>query len=220
MLDGWNVGKSSQRHARSQHDATFRLSILPTFQLRYSHQRNHRLRLLLPSLHIRVQVRPSSDVARVGAGVGLHRDRFLERARLQVPERREPQHQCLVPPAPPAAPAAFCRSLPPTAVPSPPSQGGGTRVGSGHGISGKRAGPKRGSSPFCLRRRALNTFSGVIGTSSMRTPTASYTAFATAGGTGNKGPCPASLAPNGPSGSAPSTRIVWISGVSSVVGLL
>src|SRR3989442_1301138 len=38
--------------------------------------------------------------------------------------------------------------------------------------------------------------------------------------TGRSGPCPASFAPNGPSGSSVSTRNVWISGVSRVVGLL
>src|SRR5205809_3490092 len=57
-------------------------------------------------------------------------------------------------------------------------------------MSGNCVGPNRGSSPFSLRRSALKTFSGVIGTSSMRTPTASYTAFATAGGTGRRGPWP------------------------------
>ena len=62
--------------------------------------------------------------------------------------------------------------------------------------------------------------SGVTGISSIRIPTASKTALFTAGITGRSGPCPASLAPNGPSGSSPSTRMVWISGVSRVVGLL
>src|SRR5947208_14928238 len=87
-------------------------------------------------------------------------------------------------------------------------------------MSGNCVGPNRGSSPLSLRRSALNTFSGVIGTSSMRTPTASYTAFATAGGSGSSGPCPHSLAPNGPLGSGSSTTYVTMSHISSVVGLL
>src|SRR5207245_7247364 len=130
----------------------------------------------------------------------------------------------LTPGASPGVPAPCDPGLTPgvggTAFPSPPSHGGGTRVGSGHGRSGNRAGPNRGSSPFCLRRSALNTFSGVIGTSSIRTPTASYTAFATAGGTGSSGPWPHSLAPKGPFGSGSSTTYVTMSHISSVVGLL
>ena len=86
--------------------------------------------------------------------------------------------------------------------------------------TGRRSGPSRGGLPWRLLSIAFTTFSGEIGVSSMRTPTASYTALATAGITGSSGPCPASFAPNGPSGSSPSTRMVWISGVSSVVGLL
>src|SRR5207249_8169984 len=54
------------------------------------------------------------------------------------------------------------------ALPSPPSHGVGTRVGSGHEMSGKLVGPNRPSSPFALDRSALSTFSGVIGTSSTR----------------------------------------------------
>src|SRR5438477_7775168 len=97
--------------------------------------------------------------------------------------------------------------------------GSGTRVGSGQGISGNVVGPYRGGSPFSLRRNALSTFSGVMGTSSTRTPTASYTAFATAGMTGSRGPWPTSLAPKGPFGSGSSTRYVTTSHISSVVGL-
>ena len=80
--------------------------------------------------------------------------------------------------------------------------------------------PRARRFPWRLQLEAPITFSGVIGVSSTRTPTASYTALATAGMTGSSGPCPASLAPKGPSGSSVSTRMVWISGVSSVVGLL
>ena len=61
---------------------------------------------------------------------------------------------------------------PVVALPSPPSHGGGTNIGSGYGTSGKRVGPTR---RLALRfsSSACSTFSGVIGTSSMRTPTAS-----------------------------------------------
>src|SRR6185503_6871500 len=73
-------------------------------------------------------------------------------------------------------------------VPSPPSAGVNTRNGSGQSTEGTAPGPKRPSRPRAFSFNARNTFSGVIGTSSMRTPTALYTAFATAGGTGNSGP--------------------------------
>src|SRR5213078_131985 len=164
--------------------------------------RDDGLRLLLPSLHVGVEVGPASDVHAVGARVGLHHQRFLQCLRLQISERRESQHQ----PFAAFAFAALCRPLPPsTGLPSPPSHGGGTRVGSGHGISGKVFGPTLPSSPFLFAFSALKTFSGVIGTSSIRTPMASYTAFATAGGTGSSGPWPHSLAPKGPLGSGSST---------------
>src|SRR5947207_13798086 len=169
----------------------------------------------MPALHVGIQIRPAGDVHARGSGVRFHRECFCQRLRLQVGERRKSEHQRF------AASAAFCRPLPPsTALPSPPSHGVATRIGSGQGISGKVLGPTRPASPLAFARRALNTFSGVIGTSSMRTPTASYTAFATAGGSGSSGPCPHSLAPNGPLGSGSSTTYVTMSHISSVVGLL
>src|ERR1051326_6570421 len=85
-------------------------------------------------------------------------------------------------------------------LPSPTSAGVSTRRGSGQSTTGTEAGPKRPWRPRDLSFKARSTFSGVIGTSSIRTPTALYTAFATAGGTGNKGPCPTSFAPYGPFG--------------------
>src|SRR6266516_938302 len=154
----------------------------------------------MPPLHVRVEICAPGHVHPVGPRVRLHRERLFQRPRLQVGEGRKPKHQRL------AAPAACCRPLPlSTALPSPPSHGGGTRVGSGHAMSGKAVGPNRPASPFSLRRSALNTFSGVMGTSSIRTPSVSYAAFATAGGTGSSGPWPHSLAPNGPFGSGSST---------------
>src|SRR2546427_8310960 len=181
-------------------NSAFRIPHSAFCELRNSHERDDRARLLMPPLHVGVEICAPGHVHPVGARVGLHRDRFGQRPRLSVGEGRKPEHQRL------AAPAACCRPLPlSTALPSPPSHGGGTRVGSGHAMSGKAVGPNRPASPFSLRRSALNTFSGVMGTSSIRTPTASYTAFATAGGTGSSGPWPHSLAPNGPFGSGSST---------------
>src|SRR6266567_7354515 len=156
----------------------------------------------MPSLHVGIEISSPGHVHPIGTRVRLHRERLFQRPRLQVGEGRKPEHQRL------AAFAGRCRPLPPlppsAARPSPPSHGVATRIGSGQGISGKVLGPTRPSSPLAFARRALNTFSGVIGTSSMRTPTASYTAFATAGGTGSNGPWPHSLAPNGPLGSGSS----------------
>ena len=65
---------------------------------------------------------------------------------------------------------------------------------------GKRGLPRRCSSS------ARTIFSGVIGTSSTRTPSASNTAFASAGMIGRSGPWPTSFAPNGPFASGSSTR--------------
>src|SRR5438445_3953646 len=210
-LAGWNVGQFAQGETRS-HSPTVQLS-----QLFESHQRNDGARLLVSPLHVRMQIRPACHIHSLGPGVGLHRHRLLERPRLQVLEGREPEHQRR---RPAVTSTAFSRPLPPsTALPSPPSHGGATRMGSGHGRSGNPSGPNRGSSPFSLRRSALKTFSGVIGTSSMRTPTASYTAFATAGGTGRRGPWPHSFAPNGPFGSGSSPTWVTTSHISRVMGL-
>ena len=85
---------------------------------------------------------------------------------------------------------------------------------------GHCAGESIGLTMTGLPLSARRTFSGVIGVSSIRTPIASKIALAIAGITGLSGPWPASFAPYGPSGSGDSTRIVSISGVSSVVGIL
>src|SRR5713226_8324126 len=129
-----------------------------------------------------------------------------------VLEVGQPQHFLPVTPA---------RSgVSPTALPSPPSQGGGTFSVSGHATWGNRVGPYRAALPAVFACSALMIFSGVIGTSSTRTPIASYTALATAGTTGSSGPWPTSFAPNGPRGSGSSTSSVNTSGMSRVVGLL
>ena len=48
-----------------------------------------------------------------------------------------------------------------------------TRRGSGHSTDGTAPGPNLPSRPFAFSLSAFITFSGVIGTSSIRTPTAS-----------------------------------------------
>src|SRR2546426_151630 len=201
LSDGLTVRQFGERHAGSEEAS--RIPHLASRELWNPHQRDDGPRLLVAALHVRIEIRAPGHVHPIGTRVRLHRERFLQRLGLQVGEGREPEHQR------PAAFAARCRPLPPLALPaarpSPPSHGVATRVGSGQGKSGNPAGPNLPASPFSFRRSALNTFSGVMGTSSMRTPTASYTAFATAGGTGSSGPWPHSLAPNGPFGSGSST---------------
>src|SRR5215475_4549937 len=113
--------------------------------------------------------------------------------------------------------AAGSRSI---ALPSPPWNGVGTTIAGGIGHVGNADGPYRPSCPFALARIAFSTLSGVIGISSMRTPTASKIALVIAGGTGNCGPCPTSFAPNGPFLSGSSIKYVKTSHISSVVGLL
>src|SRR5688500_7537683 len=56
--------------------------------------------------------------------------------------------------------------------PSPPSRCVKTRKGSGQSVLGTEIGPKRPSRPLDFSCKAFKTFSGVSGTSSMRTPTA------------------------------------------------
>src|SRR5437773_2369672 len=196
--DGRTGGQVGEGHAGA--DDASRIPHLASRELWNPHQRNDGPRLLVAALHVRIKIRAPGHVHPIGTRVRLHRERFLQHLGLQVGEGRKPQHQRRRTPG--ASPG---RAPPGTALPSPPSHGGGTRIGSGHAISGNAVGPNRPASPFSFRRSALNTFSGVMGTSSMRTPTASYTAFATAGGTGSSGPCPHSLAPNGPFGSGSST---------------
>src|SRR5206468_9740256 len=136
----------------------------------------------------------------VGAQVGDRGGRLGERGRREVAEARQPHHGladssgCRATGGGPERSRRFGSLI---ALPSPPSHGGGTISGSGHGTAGKSSGPTRRDAA----RSPASTLSGVIGTSSTRTRIASYTALATAGGIANSGPCPTSLAPNGPSGS-------------------
>jgi hypothetical protein len=59
--------------------------------------------------------------------------------------------------------------------------------------------------------------SGVIGSSVMRAPVASATAFAIAAGAGTIGGSPTPRAPNGPAGDGTSTMIVSMGGTSAAV---
>src|SRR6266568_3652776 len=58
------------------------------------HQRDDNLRLLVPALHVRVEIRPASDEHPVWTGVALHTKRLGDGLRLQVSERWQTQHQC------------------------------------------------------------------------------------------------------------------------------
>src|SRR5688572_10933538 len=118
-------------------------------------------------LHVRQQVGSARDRQRVRAFRGKDLRRLADRLRGAVLEPRKPHHD----PATPASAFFFGASL--TALPSPPSHGGGTIIGSGYGTCGNFAGPTRGSLPCAFSASARSTLSGVIGISSIRTPTAS-----------------------------------------------
>src|SRR5262249_21968931 len=165
-----------------------------------------------------VQVRAACHQRRFGAVLGQQRGRLGGRARRQVAEPGQTHHR----PLPPTyvVYVAGSGTWSGSGIPLRHSSGSSGRIGSGNCTVGTRSGPKRGSWPSAPRSSAFSTFSGVIGSSSTRTPTASNTAFATAGGTGSSGPWPASFAPNGPSGSFDSIRIVSTGGISSELGLL
>src|SRR5439155_20143672 len=111
---------------------------------------------LLPPLHVRQEIRAAGDEHRVARNEQLRG--FLHRARCVKREERKSHHDGVrsvkaFPPEPSAAVGAlrdgvrsakaFALLVPLSfvALPSPPSQGGGTSSGSGQAMSGKRAGP-------------------------------------------------------------------------------
>src|SRR6185295_7893759 len=105
-----------------------------------------------------------------------YRRRLRHRARGVIAELREAHHPRLpsgragsATPAEAAGPAPAATRPISIGLRAPPSQGTGTRIGSGHRISGTSFGPYR----FAGDSIAFRIFSGVTGTSSMRTPTAS-----------------------------------------------
>src|SRR5262245_9516924 len=174
-------------------------------QLAQTAQPDQHLGLELPALHVGIEIGAAGDEHRVAPVLGHEVRRARERRRRQVREGWQPDHEA--------------NGLDTTASAGWP-KADSTASGALNVSSGSRSGPTRAGLPAHLRSSALRILSGVIGTSSMRIPSAWWIAFAIAGITGRSGPWPASLAPNGPSGSSVSTRIVWISGVASVVGLL
>src|SRR5678815_6176297 len=125
--------------------------------------------LELPALHVRVEIGPARDEHGLRPVVGHQLHRVGHRHRRQVPEGRQAHHDA--------------NGLTDTSSAGSP-KADSTTFGSGKVNTGSRSGPRRPGLPCRLPSIALTTFSAVIGVSSMRTPTASYTAFATAGMTG------------------------------------
>src|SRR2546427_2348039 len=174
-------------------------------QVAYAAETNQHGGLELAALHVRIEISAARHQHGLGPVVGYELDRIRHRDGGQVCERRQSHH--------------FPKGLTEMSSAGWP-KADSTARGSGNVKSGSFSGPTRGVLPCRFSSRALSTLSGVMGISSIRIPTASNTALFTAGITGRGGPRPASLAPNGPSGASPSPRMVWISGVSRVVGLL
>src|SRR5262249_39948000 len=174
-------------------------------QLANTAQSDQHRGLELSPLHVRIEIGAARHEHCCRAMIAHELHRVSDGDGCQVRELRQPHHE------PKGLSAMFSAGGP---------NAGSTALGSGDLNNGSLSGPTRAAFPCRPSSRAFSTLSGEMGVSSMRTPTASYTALVTAGITGSSGPCPASLAPNGPSGSSVSTRMVWISGVSSVVGLL
>src|SRR5262249_46536235 len=186
-----------QGQARAERGAG---SVRRFFQRLDARERDQRRGRLVPALHVGKEIGPARDQHGLWP-LGRKDFRRLRDARRRAePEPGQAHHDATL--------SFGALRGAPIALPSPPSQGGSTFMGSGYGTSGKCSGPTRGSSPFAFFSSAASTLSGVIGSSSMRTPTAPYTAFATAGITGSSGPCPTSFAPKGQFGSGSSTSSV------------
>src|SRR5581483_8087948 len=84
---------------------------------------------------------------------------------------------------------------------------------------GARAHHSSSSGRPCLARSARSTASAVIGSSVMRTPTASSMALAMAGDTPKVPDSPSPLAPNGPLCCSASTSSLVIGGISAMPGM-
>src|SRR5260370_11005167 len=138
------------------------------FDVTEAHQRS---RDLLAAFHVRQQVRAACERHGIGSLAIQNARGFFNRARRAKFKERQAHHG--------ASTFSFSRrgfsrrGTSFIALPSPPSQGGGTRRASGQLTCGKWFGPKRGSRPAFLSAGALMIFSGVTGISSIRTPTAS-----------------------------------------------
>src|SRR6185503_13621500 len=216
----------SHERRKSVHRAKRQLPIqTQSCELWKAAQSDDDLRNLLAPFHVRQQIRSPGQEHRVGRCRRQMIGDLGDRPRSDVPEARKANHvrdafsaALASTPASTGRPVGACGGF--DARPSPPSHGGVTLIASGQGTAGNSPGPTRAGLPDALSESALRIFSGVIGTSSMRTPTASKTALATAGMIGSSGPWPTSFAPNGPAGSGCSTSSVKISGMSRLVGLL
>src|SRR5262249_52048778 len=152
-----------QREARAQHGAG---SVRDFLELADPRERDESARRLVAPLHVRQKVGAAGDrhglrpLARENSrGFGYGRRRAEA-------EPGQPHHDATF-----SLGAGLRGAL--SALPSPPSQGGSTCMGSGYGTPGKWSGPIRGFSPLAFFSSAASTLSGVIGSSSMRTPTAS-----------------------------------------------
>src|SRR5262245_26548452 len=131
---------------------------------------NDDTRLHLPSLHLRPQVRSTGDDHRARSFARQDRRGLANIFRSAKFEVGKSQHGYS-----PFRVYSGCDE----ALPSPPSHGGRMNTGSRYSIAGNDFGPYRPSLPCDFAFRAFNIFSGVTGISSMRTPTASYTALQT-----------------------------------------
>src|SRR5262249_40822854 len=163
---------SAQGHSRAIRDVLQRLNLA---------QRNQRRGRLVAALHVGKQIGAPGQQHRLRALRSEYRPRLVYRFRRAVTEPRQPHHE-------PRAFSGFRAGVLGgwlIELPSPPSHGGGTSMGSGYGTSGNATGPTRAMPPFAFFSSAASTLSGVIGSSSIRAPMASYTAFATAGITGS-----------------------------------
>src|SRR5256885_17268613 len=104
-------------------------------------------------LHVGQEIRPASDQHRPRAFGGEDLRRLTDGSRRMKPEPGQPHH----------ASASFLAGLRRrllTGFPSPPSQGGGTSIGSGYGTSGKLSGPARGGSPLAFFLLCANNLAG------------------------------------------------------------
>src|SRR5439155_25343099 len=80
--DGWV--RTELREADAGPDHASRITHLASRQLPNPHQRDHRARLLLPPLHVGVEVRSAGHVRSRRTSVGLHSQGLRQRGRLQV----------------------------------------------------------------------------------------------------------------------------------------
>ena len=97
-------------------------------------KRNEHLRRHLAALHVRKEIGAAGDQHRVALAREDAR-RLSHRLRRAILKPRQAHHAALT--------FSFVRSWPLTALPSPPSHGGGTMTGSGYGTAGNEVGPTR-----------------------------------------------------------------------------